>query len=60
MLIAWWYEDRPWSINISEDDCPLINRECGTRPAFEFEKEMYKNCISVYKICNDGTIKLYK
>ena len=60
MLCAWWYEDRPWSINISEDDCPLINRECGTRPAFDFEIDMYKQGISVYKICNDGKIKLYQ
>lgn len=60
-MVAWWYADRAWSINISNEDNPLIaSKEIETRPAFDFEIEMYKKGISVYKICADGKIKLYK
>ena len=52
MIIAWWNVERPWRIEIIEDDIlPWINANwIEKRPATKEEIEMYKKGIVTYSL----------
>jgi len=60
MIIAWWHKDRPWRIELSDEDAlPWINANwLEKRPADEDEILMYKKGVVTYSIKKNKSVDL--
>lgn len=58
MIIAWWHKDRPWRIELSDEDAlPWINANwLEKRPADEEEVMMYKKGVVTYSIKKNKSV----